>query len=61
MNALEQMVQVALGDDYELLKEIGYIQPVQKQVNDTKITSCPINSLGWMVTILEKQYENSFS
>ena len=61
MNALEQIVQVALGDDYQLLKEIGYIVPVQRYVNDTKISSCPTNSLGWMVTILEKQHENSVS
>lgn len=61
MNALEQIVQVALGNDYQFLKKIGYITPVQKQINNTKISSCPINSLGWMVTILEKQHENSVS
>lgn len=61
MNSIDQMVQIALGEDYQLLKEIGYIQPCQTAQNQTKIENCPTNSFDWMVSILDKQYENCTS
>lgn len=61
MNSIDQMVQITLGEDYQLLAQIGYIQPVQNTVKQTKIDNCPNNSFDWMVTILEKKHENSTS
>ena len=61
MNALDQMVQVALGEDYNILKQIGYIVPVQEHHRQSTISHCQTNSFGWMVTFLEQQHENSVS
>lgn len=53
MNALDQIVQVALGDDYHLLCSLGIIK-VEPQINKSYTIDHPPNSIEWMVNILEK-------
>lgn len=61
MNSIDQMVQITLGEDYQLLKQIGYIQPCQHMPPQAKIANCPTNSFNWMVSLLDKEHENCTS